>query len=127
MRKVMYVVMVLAAIPTYASAEVSSFRGPNGATIHKVTCRIDETDCYQEAAAVCGKKYQVINSESHAGGLLADWGPGPVRWYSMNIRCGVSDGRIADFERRGAEYQPSRPFYMQCGSDGFGVGCGGFR
>jgi hypothetical protein len=125
MRKIMSVVMALTAFPAYA--DVSSFRGPDGATIHKVTCQSDEAECYQQAAAVCGKSYQIMGSESHAGGLLADWGPGPVTWYSMNVRCGASDGRTARFEHRGGVYVPPRPFYLQCGSDYYGVECGGWR
>ena len=125
MRKIMSVIMVLAAFPAYA--DVSSFPGPNGVTIHKVTCQSNEGECYQQAAAVCGKSYQIVNSESHDGGLLADWVPGPVTWYSMNVRCGASDGRTANFEHRGATYEEPRPFYLQCGSDYFGVECGGFR
>jgi hypothetical protein len=125
MKKLTFIAAMVLAVP--AHADVKSFQGPGGRAIHKVTCQSDETECYQQAASVCGKSYQVMSSESHAGGIFADWIPGPVTWYSMNVRCGESDGRTAQFNERGAPYVPPRPFYMECSGNNWGVGCGGWR
>jgi hypothetical protein len=38
-------------------------------------------------------RIKILNSESHAGGLLADILPGPVTWYTMTYVCGASDGK----------------------------------
>jgi hypothetical protein len=54
------------------------------------------------AAAACGGgSYQVLSSESHAGGLVADVLPGPVRRYSISFSCGPSDGRMPAFPFQG--------------------------
>src|SRR5262249_2062852 len=50
---------------------------------------------YEQATRDCGGgPYQILDSESHAGGLLADILPGPVTWYTMSYVCGPSDGKI---------------------------------
>ena len=114
-------------VSTPALADVTSFRGPAGQTVYKTTCKIDESECYQDAAAVCGKSYQVLGSESHSGGILADLFPGPIKYYSMSFACGASDGRIAQFPHHGPYYQPPRPFVAECSENGWGVGCYGWR
>jgi hypothetical protein len=55
-----------------------------------------------------GGSYQIVESESHAGGLFADIFPGPVTWYAC-YTCGPSDGYLADFPFRG-----SRPSIRTC-------------
>jgi hypothetical protein len=62
-------------------------------------CRQSPMGCYEQAAKDCkGGSYQVLDSDSHAGGLLTDdlWA-GPFIWYAMSYACGPSDGRLADF------------------------------
>src|SRR5262249_21848938 len=50
--------------------------------------------CYEQATRDCrGGSYQILHSESHPGGLLADILPGPVTWYTMSYVCG-SDGKL---------------------------------
>ena len=66
-------------------------------------CRQSPTECYEQAARDCrGGPYQVLDSDSHAGGLLTDdlWA-GPFVWYAMSYACGPSDGNLADFSFRG--------------------------
>src|SRR5262249_13549150 len=41
-----------------------------------------------------GGSYQILYSDIHPGGLLADILPGPVTWYTMSYVCGPSDGKI---------------------------------
>lgn len=126
MKKVIIFAWAMAATP--ATADVTSFRGPVGQTVYKTTCRIDESGCYQDAAATCGKRYQILSSESHNGGLLVDLFPGgPIRYYSMNFTCGESDGRIAQFPHRGPYFDPPRPFVAECSGNAWGVGCYGWR
>ena len=52
-------------------------------------------DPRRKALPLCrGGSYQILDSESHAGGLLIDAIPGPVTWYTMTYTCGPSDGRL---------------------------------
>jgi hypothetical protein len=66
-------------------------------------CRQSPIGCYEQAARDCkGGPYQVLDSDSHGGGLLTDdlWS-GPFIWYAMSYACGPSDGSLADFSFRG--------------------------
>jgi hypothetical protein len=77
--------------------------GPSGQTISRAKCSQSPNACFSQAAAACGGgSYQVLASESHAGGLIADVLPGPVTWYSMSYQCGPSDGRLPAFPFGGA-------------------------
>lgn len=82
--------------------EQSSFTAPSGATVSKAKCSASPNGCFQEASKTCSGPYQVIDSESHAGGALADLVPGPVTWYSMTYQCGPSNGQMPTFAFRGA-------------------------
>src|SRR5262249_6151232 len=63
--------------------------------IHRAKCSQSPAGCYEQATRDCrGGPYQILDSESHAGGLLADILPGPVTWYTMSYVCGPSDGKI---------------------------------
>jgi hypothetical protein len=79
--------------------------GPSGKPLqgaHSAKCSRSPTGCYEQATRDCrGGSYQIVDSESHAGGLIADILPGPVTWYTMSYTCGPSDGRLADFPFRG--------------------------
>ena len=84
---------------------VKDFKTPSGITANKVKCNVDVNKCFQAATDSCdGGAYQVLSSESHAGGMLADWLPGPVTWYSMTYVCGESDGKMPAFGFQGQEY-----------------------
>jgi hypothetical protein len=68
--------------------------------------------------------YQVLDSESHAGGLVADALAGPVTWYGMTYVCGKSDGRLPSFPFRGQQYLPAaRPIVTNCQSFGNSTSC----
>lgn len=126
MKNIIALMAVLVSTPTIA--DVTSFQGPGGNTVYKTTCKMDEADCYQEAAATCGKSYQVLSSESHNGGLIVDLFPGgPIKYYSMNFACGRSDGQVAQFRHEGPYYYAPRPFYMECSNDYYNSACGGWR
>jgi len=63
---------------------------------HRAKCSQSPAGCYEQATRDCrGGSYQILHSESHAGGLLADILPGPVTWYTMSYVCGPSDGKIS--------------------------------
>src|SRR5215467_9576146 len=69
--------------------------GPSGKPIHRAKCSQSPMGCYEQATRDCrGGSYQILDSESHPGGLLADILPGPVTWYTMSYVCGPSDGKI---------------------------------
>jgi hypothetical protein len=79
--------------------------GPSGkplASAPVAKCRVP-AGCYEQATKDCrGGPYQILDSDSHAGGLFGDFfGPGPIVWYEMSYVCGPSDGRLADFPYRG--------------------------
>lgn len=95
-------IFALIGVPGLAFGQ-SSFVGPSGQAMHTSKCQGGPGDCYQEAAQTCGGSYQIRDSESHAGGLLVDILPGPVTWYEITYTCGASDGRLAQFPRRGPE------------------------
>jgi len=85
---------------------------PNGALYYRVKCNGTEQRCLAQASQACGGPYQVITSESHSGGLLADLIPGPVMWYSMHFQCGPSDGAIPTFRHNGATFAETWESYQ---------------
>jgi len=100
--------------------------GPSGkplASALVARCKLP-TGCYEQATRDCrGRSYQILDSESHAGGLFADFWPGPFIWYTMSYVCGPSDGRLAAFPFRGARYNP--PSITTCSQFGNTVSCVG--
>lgn len=111
--------LLLTALIDPSAAE--TVLAPNGKRLHIAKCQINPTSCYAEATSVCRGPYQVLDSESHAGGLLADILPGPVRWYSFLYQCGSSDGRMPSFPFRG----PNAPSFASCWRSGGSVLCFG--
>ncbi|MCC8954110.1 hypothetical protein H8B02_11750 [Bradyrhizobium sp. Pear77] len=103
MRNLEIVILCVAAIGLGACDVTSgnSFVGPSGATVNTAKCSQSSDACFKKAAATCGGSYQVINSESHAGGAFADAVEGPITWYVMTYQCGPSDGRMPTFAFRG--------------------------
>lgn len=115
------VLVALALMAHPAIAE--SFRAPDGSILSVAKCKSSSTDCLRQASRSCDGPYQVLDSESHAGGLFADAIPGPVTWYSMAYRCGPSDGAMPAFQFRGPTYRP--PSYAQCTVYGASIFCFG--
>jgi hypothetical protein len=105
---VRYLLLGIAAIVLVGCMETSgaSFNGPSGIPITTVKCTQSSVSCLQKASQACGGPYLVLDSESHAGGLLADAIAGPVTWYSMTYQCGPSDGKLPTFAFRGQPYIP---------------------
>jgi hypothetical protein len=98
--------------------------GPDGKPLnaHGAKCSQSPMGCYAQATRDCrGGSYQILDSESHARGLLADIIPGPVTWYTMSYACGPSDGRRADFPFRGPHYKP--PSIRTCSQFGNTTSC----
>ena len=91
-----------------ATTTVKEFQGPDGRAIKTVKCTSDPSKCFGMASQNCpnGGTYRVISSESHAGGIAADFIPGPITWYSMTFSCGLSDGKMPDFNFAGQQYIP---------------------
>jgi hypothetical protein len=94
-----------------SSSHAESYTDPSGRRVHTAKCRSAPTECFKEASQTCRGRYQVVDSESHAGGLLADIMPGPVTWYGMTYFCGTSGGKAPTFAFRGQQFQPQMPVY----------------
>ena len=105
------------------SATAAPLFSPTGVPMEQASCKSNPMDCFVQASNRCQGQYQVLDSESHAGGLLADWLPGPVTWYSMLYQCGASDGRMPAFEFRGPEWRA--PSMASCSIYGQSVYCWG--
>ena len=86
-----------------------NYIGPSGQSTHETKCNVSKSKCFQAASNQCNGPYEVVSSDSHAGGLFADWFPGPVTWYTMSYQCGQSPGRQPRFNREGPEWVPSAP------------------
>jgi hypothetical protein len=114
-------------VTTSSFAATTTVTGPSGRPIYTTSCKSDQQNCYQEASQYCGGPYQVLSSRSNAGGLIADWMPGPVTWYYMTYSCGRSDGRLAGFPFQGRQYQPPRPSYVNCDVYPNNVQCYGYH
>lgn len=89
----------VAALTLFGCSEPPTpVHGPSGAVIGTAKCSQSSASCLEQASRACGGgTYQVLGSESHAGGLLADVIPGPVTWFTMAYQCGPTDGRPPDF------------------------------
>ena len=107
-----------------AGATVETLYAPSGQVMAIVKCSNKPSKCMKAASAICNGPYQVLDSESHAGGLIADILPGPVSWYSMSLTCGKSDGQMPTFRRRGPEWNP--PSYVHCNAYGGSILCTGW-
>ncbi len=101
-----FAIAIVCAVMVFSGlAYADSFVGPSGQRFQQAKCSRSPTACYETARAECRGPYQIIDSESHAGGLLADVLPGPFTWYSFSYICGRSDGRLAAFPFRGTPAQ----------------------
>lgn len=116
-------VLSLAALSGCAATN-TSFVGPSGAQTNSAKCNVSPQGCYQEASKICHGPYQVLDSESHAGGLAADILPGPVTWYAMTYSCGPSDGQLPSFAFKGPVFTPpAPPVTTNCQKYGNSVNC----
>ena len=106
-RIIFSVALIIVLSGCMAKTTTSSFSSPSGKSLYKTKCNVDTSKCFAEASAKCGGTYNVIDSESHAGGTLADIFPGPVTWYSMTYECGPSSGNYPKFVFQGPRFNPS--------------------
>lgn len=56
----------------------TSVKGPSGQALVTAKCSQSPDGCFQKAANTCQGSYQILDSYSKAGGLVADLIPGPV-------------------------------------------------
>ena len=98
MAKSVGIVCFVAAVLFSGCGSAQTIVGPSGKPlqpVHRAKCSQSPAGCYEQATRDCrGGSYQILESESHPGGLLADILPGPVTWYTMSYVCGPSDGKI---------------------------------
>lgn len=104
MIRIIAAVGLSASLSACQTASTDSFTGPTGAQVQSTKCSQSPQACFKTASATCKGPYQVIDSHSNAGGLVADLIPGPVTWYSMTYQCGRSDGAFPKFPFRGSTY-----------------------
>lgn len=70
------------------TAQPQRIISPYGQTAYIVECKRTTNDCLHQAGNLCGSQgYIVLHTDSHAGGILADWLPGPITWYNLTIQC----------------------------------------
>jgi hypothetical protein len=107
--------------------------GPSGKVVQQTKCNGSPNGCLKTAAATCKGPYQVVDSSSNAGGLVADIIPGPITWYRMTYECGPSDGRMPAFAFRGQSYTPppivvnqTTPTTTTCNRFGNSVTCNSY-
>lgn len=121
-----FIVIALAAAIAGCSSSGEAIQGPSGATIMEAKCNGSSNACFKKAAADCQGPYQVIDSSSNAGGLVADILPGPITWYRMSYQCGKSDGRMPTFQFRGQQYVSPRLSTTTCSRFGNSVTCNSY-
>lgn len=120
-------VLFLAPLAAHAG-KVQSMPLPSGVTASYVKCNFKPNKCMKSAASHCKGAYQVLDSESHAGGLVADLMPGPTTWYSITFLCGKSNGAMPTFPFRGSDFiMPTivipQSTHVQCTSSGGFTNC----
>jgi len=121
----------LAALSGCVSSGGEAVPGPSGKAMQEVKCNGSPSGCFKKANVMCKGPYQVIDSSSNAGGLVADILPGPVTWYRMSFQCGRSDGRMPAFPFRGQQYTPppvvvTSPTTTTCNRYGNSVTCNSY-
>lgn len=106
MKKISYIV-VFVILLCGCSNKYETVNAPNGEIYYKVKCSKESSICLSEASKSCNnEKYNVISSESHAGGVFADIFPGPITWYSITYKCGEGNNKLPDFKFTGQSYVP---------------------
>lgn len=76
-------------------------KADDGADVYGVSCKDRASKCVSEALGKCGKiGYEVVESDSHSGGLVSDETPGPSKWYWLAFKCG-GPSSTPDFPWRG--------------------------
>lgn len=123
-------VCALVLLSGCATTSVKQFQAPDGTAVKTVKCTSDPQKCFVAASESCpgSGTYRVVSSESHAGGLAADWIPGPVTWYGMSYACGTSDGKLPTFAFQGQQYIPEpilirNPTTTNCTTYGNNINC----
>jgi hypothetical protein len=76
MAKSVGMVCFVAAVLFSGCCSAQTIVGPSGKPLqpaHRAKCSQSPTGCYEQATRDCrGGSYQILDSESHAGGLFAD-------------------------------------------------------
>ena len=106
MQRILGATIMAISLASCVSSSGEDIPTPSGNTMHQAKCNVSPDGCFKTAAKVCHGSYQVLDSSSNAGGLIADILPGPVTWYKMSYQCGRSDGRMPSFPFRGSQYTP---------------------
>ena len=65
-------ICIAAAALLAGCVATTSFVGPSGSQVHSAKCSVSPNGCYQEASKICHGPYQVLDSDSRAGGVVAD-------------------------------------------------------
>jgi hypothetical protein len=108
-----FLVAILAAVIACTFNEAllaESFIGPSGRPMHSTKCSRSPNDCYRSASQACAGPYKVLDSQSNAGGLVADLhaGPGHVVPYDLNAVSRTASFHSFHSEDRRTTLRPLR-------------------
>lgn len=86
MKFILPIALMMVACGTASPKAISSPTGQKGFALE---CQRSRENCLSQAGSLCSNEGYFITSESsHAGGALADWIPGPVSWFNIQVVCG---------------------------------------
>lgn len=105
-KKYLFLTCACAILSACVQPQQTTAIGPSGQAMQTAKCSQSPSGCYQKASETCSGPYQVLDSYSKSGGLVADIIPGPVTWYYMTYQCGRGDGAAPTFPFRGQQYTP---------------------
>lgn len=133
MKRILIAACAAFLLPGCNATSTQPVPGPSGNLMRQAKCSMSPDGCMREAAKQCKGTYQVLDSSSNAGGLVADILPGPVTWYRMSYQCGKTDGRMPTFAFRGQNFvpppvvmsAPTQPRIVNCTSTGTSTFVGG--
>jgi len=99
--RLLILILAASSLSGCVAQQQTSFTSSSGRVANTARCSVSPRQCFQQASQVCAGTYQVLDSDSHAGGIAADLIAGETMWYSLTYQCGRSDGSKPDFAFRG--------------------------
>ncbi len=104
-KKVGIIIIVSMILSSCAGKDEVVKTSAYGTDAYKVKCTNTPESCLEDAYKQCnGRTFTTIYSDSHAGGILADYIPGPTTWYALTFKCG-GPGTKPNFAWRGTTTQ----------------------
>jgi len=88
MKKLCLILLISLGLIGGCSTTESVKTNAYGGDAYKVKCKNTPEACLEEAYTKCNGTFTTLYSDSHAGGILADFIPGPTTWYALTFKCG---------------------------------------